>query len=167
MTIGERIKASRKGKGLSQKELGKVLGVSGAMIGQYETGQRKPRLDTLQRIAAALGVEWTELVPEGQQGQTVIDDITEKLKNVGPFKRISPEEAYRLGILKSQPTPIERINRDVSQMTQAGQEKVADYAADILPRYKRPAAPQSPPAPQKGTDTTQAPDAPETPPEGE
>ena len=87
MTIGEHIKATRKNKGISQKELGKALGVSGSMIGQYETGQRKPRLDTLRRIADALGVEWTELVPEEQQGATVIDHMTEKLKTAGPFKK--------------------------------------------------------------------------------
>lgn len=113
MTIGEHIRETRKGKGLSQKELGKILGVSGAMIGQYETGQRKPRLDTLQRIAAALGVDWTELVPVDQRATTIVAHVIEKagltVKDKDgniirqgdgkPWRKLSTEEAYRLGIL--------------------------------------------------------------------
>ena len=37
MTIGDRIKKARQEKGLSQKELGRKLGVSQQMIGQWET----------------------------------------------------------------------------------------------------------------------------------
>ena len=56
--------------------------------------------------------------------------------------------------LKALSTPIERVTRDMSQMTQEGQEKVADYAADILPRYQK--EPESPPqaTPHKKGDTT-------------
>ena len=52
-------------------------------------------------------------------------------------------------------------------MTEEGRGKVADYAEDILPRYRAETAPQSPLPPSEGTDTTPAPDAPETVPEGE
>lgn len=52
-------------------------------------------------------------------------------------------------------TSSERINSAISQMTEEGLMRVADYAEDILPRYQR----QQPAAPP--------PDAPETPPEGE
>lgn len=58
MTTGEMIKAARKKAGLTQKELGAMIGVSGAMIAQYETGVRIPKLDTVQRIAEPLGVPW-------------------------------------------------------------------------------------------------------------
>lgn len=56
MTIGERIKTTRKAQGLSQQQLGKLLGVSSSMIGQYEIGHRNPKLETLERIADALSV---------------------------------------------------------------------------------------------------------------
>ena len=39
---GEKIRAARKSAGLTQSELGKMLGVSGSMIGQYETEARRP-----------------------------------------------------------------------------------------------------------------------------
>lgn len=56
MTTGERIKKARKAAGLTQKELGEKLGVSGAMIGQYETGSRTPKYDTIVKISGALGI---------------------------------------------------------------------------------------------------------------
>ncbi len=40
MIIGEKIKDARKKAKLSQKELGMKLGVSQAMIAQYESGKR-------------------------------------------------------------------------------------------------------------------------------
>lgn len=55
-TIGRRIKDFRKRSGLTQKQLGEKIGVSGAMIGQYETGIRNPKKETLGRIADALQI---------------------------------------------------------------------------------------------------------------
>ena len=64
MTIGERIQMVRKAAGLSQKELGERLKVSGSMIGQYENNLRKPKRETLEKIAEALNVSWEELAGE-------------------------------------------------------------------------------------------------------
>lgn len=55
--IGEKIKAVRLQKGVSQTALAKILGVSTAMICQYEVGKRKPKVETLSKIAGALGVD--------------------------------------------------------------------------------------------------------------
>lgn len=61
MTVGQRIKAERKAKGMTQEDLGKKLGVSGAAIAQYETGRRYPKVETLEKIAAALNVDISKL----------------------------------------------------------------------------------------------------------
>ena len=63
MTIGEQIKKTRKKVSLSQVELGKRLGVTGAAIAQYETGRRIPKRETLDKISRALGVQPYELLP--------------------------------------------------------------------------------------------------------
>ena len=55
--IGKYIKNKRKEAGLSQKALGEKLNVSQQMIAQYETGKRKPKLDTLISIANALDID--------------------------------------------------------------------------------------------------------------
>ncbi len=62
MTIGERLRALRKEAGLTQKELGERLGVSASMIGQYETNLRKPKFETLEKIAAVLNVSISEFL---------------------------------------------------------------------------------------------------------
>ena len=56
MNVGEKIREIRKSKNLSQKQLGERLGVSQAMIAQYENGDRNPKFETLLKIADALGV---------------------------------------------------------------------------------------------------------------
>lgn len=62
MNTGERIKQARKNAGLSQKELGKKLGISPVMISQYENGIRNPKLESLQKIADALNVLMSDLL---------------------------------------------------------------------------------------------------------
>ena len=62
MDIGELIKKIRKEHGLSQKELADLMGVSQIFVSQYETGKRKPKIDTLKRFSAALDIPYTELL---------------------------------------------------------------------------------------------------------
>ncbi len=56
VTTGELIKKARKDCGLTQRELGDRLGVSASMVGQYETDRRKPKHETIQKIADALHI---------------------------------------------------------------------------------------------------------------
>lgn len=58
--VGANIRTTRETKGLTQLALGHALGWTGpdagAQISRFESGQKEPRLSTLQRIADALGV---------------------------------------------------------------------------------------------------------------
>lgn len=54
MTIGERIKHLRIEKKLSQKQLAILSGLSEISIRKYEADERRPKLETLRRIASAL-----------------------------------------------------------------------------------------------------------------
>ena len=54
MTTGEKIREARKRVNLTQKQLGELIGVSGAMIGQYETGIRNPKTETLKKLTKIL-----------------------------------------------------------------------------------------------------------------
>lgn len=63
MTVGERIKQIRKEKGITQGELANRLGVSQAMITQYENGQRGPKtFETVKKIAVALDVSHEDIL---------------------------------------------------------------------------------------------------------
>jgi transcriptional regulator with XRE-family HTH domain len=77
MTVGENIKKVRISKHLTQKEVATRCGMADSAIRKYESGKQTPKLDTLRRIAKALGVDWTELVPADQQPRTVIEHIKE------------------------------------------------------------------------------------------
>lgn len=61
MTIGENIKNIRKKANLSQKALAEKLGVSQQMIAQYEKGKRHPKIETIDKIATALGVRIVDI----------------------------------------------------------------------------------------------------------
>src|SRR5699024_4376136 len=62
MSIGERIKKARKEAGLTQAQLADRLGVSAAMVSQYETGARTPKVETLKRISNALNIDVQNLI---------------------------------------------------------------------------------------------------------
>lgn len=51
---------------LSQQGLADASGVNKATINQIERGRRSPNVETLEKLAAALGVEVRELFPLGQ-----------------------------------------------------------------------------------------------------
>ena len=61
METGEKIKNLRIEKGLTQKELGELCGMADSAIRRYENGRANPKLQTLQKIAAALNVPVEEL----------------------------------------------------------------------------------------------------------
>ena len=62
MTIGEHIMLLRKQKGLSQAELGKIIGTSGDVIGRYERDVITPSIDVIVNVADALEVSIDFLV---------------------------------------------------------------------------------------------------------
>ena len=65
---GERIRQLRVLRGWSQATLAEHAGISAAYLGRIEKGIQQPALDTLARIADALGVPITELLAvESQQ----------------------------------------------------------------------------------------------------
>ena len=54
--MGQRIRAARKKKGMSQEKLGEVCGISTAHIGHIERGTRIPSVETVFRISLELDV---------------------------------------------------------------------------------------------------------------
>lgn len=63
-TIGENIREARKSKGITQQELARRIGKTQSLIGQYETGARKPKAENVALIAKAMRVDIRELFGE-------------------------------------------------------------------------------------------------------
>lgn len=61
-SIKEFIKEKREIMGLTQEELGKKVGLSAPTISLYESGDRKPELDILERLANILGSTFAEML---------------------------------------------------------------------------------------------------------
>ena len=57
-----RIKEVRKKKGLTQKQLGDLLGISASAVSQFEADSANIQKDTLERIASALGCSIVDLI---------------------------------------------------------------------------------------------------------
>ena len=59
--IGAGIKNARLTVGITQAELAHRLGVTPQAVSQYERGIKKPKIETIEKIADALGVSWLHL----------------------------------------------------------------------------------------------------------
>lgn len=65
MEIGRKIKEARIAKGLTQQELGDIVGVQKSAIAKYENGRVvNIKRTTLQKIAQALSIRPSELIFE-------------------------------------------------------------------------------------------------------
>lgn len=195
MTTGQLIRAERKKAGMTQEALGEKLGVSMSFIAQYETGKRNPKRETLQKIADALGASYWDLIPDPKPGEeedpSIMEEILKDLPyqtELGPMsgedidkivlhlikKRFSSENEFHesfisgnIGVALQENETDRRLISAYAKLDQSGQSKVADYAEDILPRYRAETAPQPPvPAPE-GKDPTPPPEGSEGPQEGE
>lgn len=60
-STGKKIKEAREKAGLTQSQLAEAIGTTSQNISQYERSLRKPKYETLLKIAKALNVEWYSL----------------------------------------------------------------------------------------------------------
>jgi transcriptional regulator with XRE-family HTH domain len=61
-TFGQRLRETRMGAGLSQSELEEISGIPKARLSRYENGHVAPSIQTLERLARALGVSEAALL---------------------------------------------------------------------------------------------------------
>lgn len=59
--LGQRIKAVRKSRGITQEQLAEKVGIGTANISYIETGKFAPSIENFEKIALALNVEPHEL----------------------------------------------------------------------------------------------------------
>lgn len=56
MTVGQNIRRLRKERKLTQKQLGQMCGINEANLRKYESDKQNAKIETIERIAQALGV---------------------------------------------------------------------------------------------------------------
>lgn len=77
-SIGEKIRAERENRKMSQETLAKRLGISQQALHAYEKGMRKPKLEKLIRISAALNVPVERFLPDELNENEMVRKIKEE-----------------------------------------------------------------------------------------
>ena len=91
-TPGQFIKAARIKAGLTQRELGEKMGLAYQTVAQWENDLRKPKIETLKRIAEALGADFYSLADTEEEPRPAgdplrrITEACEKLTDAGREK---------------------------------------------------------------------------------
>lgn len=72
--IARRIKYYREQKGLTQKELGGMVGIKHNTISSYENATNRPDMDILFKIAKALDISINDLFPPTQEYSSIVKE---------------------------------------------------------------------------------------------
>ena len=108
MSFGSRLRERREALQLKQSELGKLLGVTGSAIGNYENGVSSPKADILYKVFDVLQCDANYLFQ---------DEITQDRKSASAKKS-------------------EALIRLFDQLNDEGQEQLLDYADTLVKSEK-------------------------------
>ena len=97
LTIGDKIKAIRKERGLTQKEFAKKLNKSERMIQKYENSEVEPKLEILKEISNKLNVDMTDLINSNVIDKNRLFSIMNS-KNI-TIEQLSKETEIQINIL--------------------------------------------------------------------
>lgn len=133
------IQKIRKEKGLSQAELAKLAGISEISIRKYENGQRRPKIQTLEKIARALDVPLANLTDDILINSVtqIMDTVTEEY---GLIKYKGNEENDIFEITE------EYIISELQKLNLDGQIRILNHIEDLLKvdEYLKENTPDSP-----------------------
>lgn len=109
MKFKSNLQRLRESRGLSQRELGEVLGVSTSTIGNYEAGLREPNFEMLENMADFFNVPIGTLLGDARASRMLMY-----------YDRLSKliEKAYNLDDID-----IERLSERVDTMLEAEKYK--------------------------------------------
>jgi len=74
-TFGKKLRECREAKGLSQKELAKLLGTSYSVIGKYERDEMLPSIEAAKKIAKLVDTTVGYLLEETEQANLFRDPL--------------------------------------------------------------------------------------------
>ncbi|MCL2840101.1 MAG: helix-turn-helix domain-containing protein [Defluviitaleaceae bacterium] len=126
MNTGELIRRARKSAKITQQALADRLSVNYTLISQYERGIRKPKIDTLLRIATALDVGVTALL--GDDIPIVAGDIPEGATITVEHKVIDLEGNALHTVINDK--GLYEIIEDY--LNDDGKQRVVDFVRDLI-----------------------------------
>ena len=112
--LGERIRELRLKAGLSQEELGKLLGVKKAAVSMWERGQNRPPIDKIFKMAKIFGVRPSDIMPKLEGDEVELIELPKPVKIIPIYSLpvsagngMFPDEIYILDKL-----PVHRVDVD-------------------------------------------------------
>ena len=146
MTLGETIRETRKAMMLTQKELADRMGISYVNISQIERGERVPKIDTLSRVANALGVSVAFLL--GREYSPSIERLRETMpglqeqtdEDIEKFVHDVNEEEKRLTsvVQASMEEQLGEIAEYLLSLPEDQQKEVLEYVKFKAERNQKP-----------------------------
>lgn len=90
--LGRRVREERKLAGLTLERLGEKAGITGPFVAHIEAGRKRPTLETVRRIAAALELPISSLLEEpgsrkADKDRSCIEEIASILRDRSPEEK--------------------------------------------------------------------------------
>lgn len=86
-TFGERLKAYRDERDMSQQDLADILGTTKQVLSRYETGQRDPKLTTVSEYASKLNLPISYFWSEDSLFEQDTNVLSSPDLDITPFER--------------------------------------------------------------------------------
>lgn len=129
MSIGQKIKEARKRRGLTQAQLADAAQISRSYLGDLEGDRYNPSVDTLQKIASALGTTSGVLLGEANLAELIAADTGNKPLMAYYEGRRTAGTEYAPADLQGEEQRLLDLYRDLNE---EGREKLVDYADDLV-----------------------------------
>lgn len=151
MGIGESIKNIRIQRKMTQKELGEKLGgISQQQIGRWENGKANPKLDTIQKIAAALEVPFANLLgamyneknsaalEKFYYGSPDAESITSEQITEFYNALVANEPIRKAWVIEKEKWALQEISKYLKKLNPAGQDEAVARIEELThsPRFK-------------------------------
>ena len=135
MKIEDKIRRARLRKGITQNQIAEKIGISQPTYAQWENGKRKPKLETLKKIADALEVPVSTLYDDYE-----FVDPGEGLTEAQKAKQKAHDQEHLKVIKKTYGAKNEdKLLHNFNAVNEEGQQKIVEYSNDIAenPKYKK------------------------------
>lgn len=137
MLVGDNIKRFRKERGITQKKLGELCGIAEPNIRKYESGKQNPKLETIEKIASALGVTAFDLMgieyfdlknPEAGRQYAEYEGFQKYLQSIGfSIREIQEREDSCSYAISGNGLDLTLSNEEYSQLQSSSGDLIFSY----------------------------------------
>jgi transcriptional regulator with XRE-family HTH domain len=132
--FAKKLRALRKSKGLTQKEVGTLVGVTDAAVGMWEQAKRLPDPETMAHLAEIFGVSVDYLI--GHSSEYIIREEENEYQVTPPPDEGDRERKERLRRVLEDPTITDLLMK-VPDLTEEEKQSLAEHWAYVMDFIER------------------------------